>query len=103
MTCAKKIVTCHIVAESGDVFSGTNDCANPQTSCPREFGESYEKCNTICQQNGHAEIKALQSAGDHNLKNAVVYLQGITHYCRLCQEALFDAGVKFLSRGEYEE
>jgi len=95
MTCAKRIVTCTIIGLDNRKYVGRNDCAKPQTVCPREKGEGYEKCKTICQQEAHAEIMALRVAGD-NAKGGVAYIRGITHTCRACQEALFGAGVKFL-------
>lgn len=98
MTCAKKIVRCIIVAESGDVFYGDNSCDTPQVSCPRSKDEDYTKCKTICNQPGHAEEMALRAAGNHNLKGAIAYMQGTTHFCENCQKQLFDAGIKFLSR-----
>ena len=45
MTCAKAKVRCLIV-KGGRIFEGTNDCLNPQTTCPREPGEDYTKCKT---------------------------------------------------------
>lgn len=79
---------------------GTNDCANPQKTCPRAPGEGYEKCKSICQQEGHAEEVALHNAhmANFDLSGAVAVLYGHTHYCRTCQEALYDAGVSSLRR-----
>ena len=60
--CAKRRVSCTIIDRGGRVFTGENDCANPQAVCPRAPGEGYEKCRSICQQAGHAEIMALEAA-----------------------------------------
>lgn len=98
MTCAKVTVKCSIVVPSGDIFVGTNYCETPQSICPRAVGEGYEKCKTICHQVGHAEVVALMLAGER-AEGAVAYLEGHTHYCKDCQEALFDAGVLALHRG----
>ena len=95
MTCAKTTVACKIVASDGTVFVGTNSCVNPQPVCPREPGEGYTKCRTICQQQGHAEIQALRLAGE-KAKGGVAYLRGHTYACQSCQEALFGAGIAFL-------
>lgn len=76
----------------GETFTGTNDCRNPQPSCPRLPGEGYEKCKTICDQEGHAEEIALKAAGD-KAKGAIASLEGIGHYCKNCQIKLFAAGV----------
>lgn len=94
MTCAKKKVVCLIV-NGVDSFVGTNDCENPQETCPRAPGEDYTKCKTICKQKGHAEEIALNLAGE-KAKGSVVYLKGINWYCRTCQEKLFKAGVQSL-------
>ena len=92
------------MCESGDVFYGQNSCDNPQTVCPRTPGEGYEKCKTICQQQGHAETMALARAAEHARGLDVV--QGATaycthsHFCKDCQIALFAAGVKYLTLGK---
>lgn len=96
MTCAKTVVICDIVTAMGRVFTGSNACEQPQQTCPRLPGEGYEKCVSICQQPGHAEIMALREAGIH-AKGAKAYIYGIGHVCRECQEALYDAGVESIS------
>jgi len=92
MSCAKKRVTCIIVDGKGNPYIGHNDCRKPQEKCPREPGEGYEKCKSICDQEDHAEIMALKAAGSA-ANGAVAHLYGITHYCDACQKALFSAGV----------
>jgi pyrimidine deaminase RibD-like protein len=94
--CAKATVTCEIIATNGQRFVGTNYCNNAQAVCPRVIGEGYEKCASICDQVGHAEVVAVGLAGD-NAKGATAYLSGHTYACQPCQEALFGAGVAFLS------
>lgn len=93
--CAKKTVVCVIVSEDGTMFIGMNNCETPQSTCPRLPGEGYEKCRTICNQPGHAEIMALNKAGSE-AKGARAYVRGISYVCRECQEALFAAGVRSL-------
>lgn len=96
MTCAKIKVACAIVSKDGQVFMGRNDCDNPQKICPRDAGEGYEKCTSICQQQGHAEIMALKAAGS-KAQGGRAYLWGHNSYCHACQLALFSAGIKSLS------
>lgn len=96
--CAKTTVKCEIVAPDGRRFVGTNYCNNAQISCPRFPNEGYKKCVEICQQEGHAEAVAVALAGA-SAKGATAYLTGHTYACQSCQEALFGAGVSFLSIG----
>lgn len=99
--CAKTTVTCTLVTPGGECFVGTNECVNPQTVCPRATGEGYEKCKTICRQVGHAEVVALQRAGEQ-ARGARAYIEGHTYACMECQHALFGAGVRSISVGAPE-
>jgi hypothetical protein len=90
--CAKQTVRCVILTGDGQRFEGTNACANPQPSCPRAPGEGYEKCTSICQQRGHAEIQALAAAGER-AKNAKAFLFGHYYVCEPCAAAFKQAGV----------
>ena len=96
--CARVTVRCTLVTAMGLNVVGTNACGNPQKVCPREPGDDYEKCVTICDQRGHAEVQALAHAGRH-AAGAHAYLEGHTYACRVCQEALFGAGVVALTVG----
>ena len=93
--CAKARVTCTITSAFGVVAVGENYCRNAQAACPRLPGEGYEKCKTICDQVGHAEIDALAQAGPRAMGTTAV-VRGHTCACRECQEALFAAGVRWL-------
>ncbi len=73
---------------------GENACLNPQAVCPREPGEGYEKCTTICNQQGHAEIQALKAAGN-DARGAVAIIDH-SYACRHCQESMFDAGIAWV-------
>jgi deoxycytidylate deaminase len=90
--CAKRQVICIITTLTGEQFRGENDCANPQAVCPRLPGEGYEKCKSICQQAGHAEIEALKAAGEH-ARGATAQLWGHYWMCEPCGRALLAAGV----------
>ena len=94
--CAKLRVSCTLLTSSGVRFTGTNDCANPQPVCPREPGEGYEKCISICQQEGHAERVAIKRAGRY-ADGAFALITGHDHACRECQHALYEAGVVSIS------
>ena len=98
MTCAKTKVFCTITDVYGRQAIGENRCENPQAICPRAPGEDYEKCTTICQQVGHAEIDAINVAKERNLvidgSHAVILNH--SYACRHCQEALYAAGVEWI-------
>lgn len=96
--CAKATVRCTLIAPDGSRFVGENWCANPQPVCPRVPGEGYEKCKTICQQEGHAEVVAVRVAGS-KAAGTRAYLEGHTYACQNCQETLFGAGVLSLTVG----
>lgn len=91
MTCAKVFVKCTIVSTSGECFVGTNDCQCPQVSCPRLPGEGYDKCITVCQQKGHAEVMALIAAGGF-ARGATAYVEH-KRVCDDCMLRLRAAGV----------
>lgn len=91
--CAKRRVVCVIIAaDNATRFVGENDCANPQSACPRLPDEGYAKCQSICQQAGHAEAEAVKAAGDA-AKGGCAQLHGHYWICEPCGRALRDAGV----------
>lgn len=98
MTCAKKRVECSIITRNNGYYYGTNDCERPQTHCPRRVGEGYEKCKSVCRQQGHAEEVALEKAvaDGADLNGAIAYISGIDHFCKSCQQKLYVAGVRCL-------
>jgi hypothetical protein len=92
MTCAKKQVTCTLKLTNGWVVIGNNTCDNPQETCPRLPDEGYDKCHTICQQEGHAEdiaVRIAQRSFPDHLRGAHAV---ITHH-RVCDgcKAILDA------------
>jgi len=103
--CAKTATRCTIVTQQGEYFVGENWCRNPQEVCPRQPGEGYEKCRSICKQEGHAEEVVVVLAGD-KAKGGIAYLEGHTYACMECQHTMFGAGIKSFSIGkppkEYE-
>ena len=93
MTCAKKRVLCALYDAAGMLISiGRNSCDNPQEVCPREPGEDYTKCSTVCEQRGHAEVIALRNAGGYDLFGGKAV---ITHHrvCEWCERELMQAGI----------
>lgn len=90
--CAKRRVTCVIFTNDDERFEGENDCANPQVTCPRQPREGYEKCKTICQQAGHAELEALKAAGE-KARGADALLYGHYWVCEPCGAAMRAAGI----------
>lgn len=96
--CARRVVTCTIIATDGTRVVGTNWCADAQPVCPRIGNEGYEKCQTICKQAGHAEEVAVDRAGLKAV-GAHAYVENHTYACRNCQETLFAAGVAALTIG----
>ena len=103
MTCAKRKVFCTILTLDGGRVIAQNSCDNPQEVCPRNKGEDYEKCTSVCAQNGHAEMQALRCAKSHrfDLRGAKAILRGHSYACRECQEALFDEGIYLTVRQQW--
>lgn len=100
--CAKRRVRCTIVGSDGVSVTGENECANAQSVCPREEGEDYHKCQTICQQVGHAEEVALDKARAAGLDfhKSVAVIAGHWYACTGCQQSLRKAGVETLIFGK---
>ena len=95
--CVKQNVYATVVTPDGESFTGTNLCRNPQKVCPREVqgmksGEGYELCQSVCQQDGHAEVNALRAAGN-KAKGSILYLSGHLYACGGCQSAIKEANI----------
>lgn len=89
--CAKRRMQAVLVGASGHVYVAENVCMNPQPVCPRELGEGYEKCKTICQQVGHGEAQVIAAAGADAKGGRLT----ISHWyaCPPCEELCRAAGV----------
>lgn len=99
--CAKQRVKATLVAASGERFVGYNDVENPQEVCPRggmPTGEGYELCQTVCQQQSHAEVAAVKAAGGAAL-GGVLYLEGHYYACKPCETFAFKNGVTQIIMG----
>jgi len=90
--CAKREVI-GMIRNGNACWVGSNWCESPQEVCPRSDGEGYDKCQSVCKQHAHAEIDALERAGDKS-NGAYFYLIGHDHICEQCLVALCDAGIK---------
>ncbi len=94
MNCAKHVTTCEIKTIDGATYYGENDCLVVQVECPREEGEGYDKCKTVCFQIGHAEEVALLHAlhdGAH-LEGATATI-GHERICDNCKKLLETHGI----------
>lgn len=99
--CVKQTVKALIVSVSGQSALGSNAINNVVNDCPRvekgcKTGEGYELCKSVCNQNEHAEVTAIQNAKKMNidLKGAKLYLTGHTYFCDNCTNAMREAGIK---------
>lgn len=95
MTCAKQVVKATIIAVDGREFTGFNDCNNPQQLCPRGDMPSnvgYHLCRDVCAQPGHAEVIAIEAAGDA-AEGATLILEGHKAVCPTCMAACNAAGI----------
>jgi hypothetical protein len=98
MTCIKRQTRATLITPHGKRFVATNDCGNPQKTCPRgdmPTGVGYELCFQICQQRHHAEAGAIAAAGPE-ASGSKVYLEGHDYICSWCQELADRAGAKII-------
>lgn len=93
--CAKQTVRCTLVYKDGFRIVGENVCLTRLAACPREKGEGYEKCVSVCHQLGHAETVAAGLATNMrgNAEGAIAYVEGHTYACDPCLMQLTAAGV----------
>ena len=95
MTCAKRVVIATLTNRHNpeDYYIATNNCSNPQQVCPREDGEDYTKCHTVCKQAGHAETSVLNLVRSKDLTDYDLTVIGHDRMCQDCMNAVADAGV----------
>ena len=92
----KTIPVCLIIKDGTFIAKGI--CSDgghaKEGKCDRlsESGLPYDTCKH-CAIDQHAEIKALQSAGDQDLHGAEIYLYGHYKSCPDCIQALSDRGI----------
>jgi deoxycytidylate deaminase len=96
--CKKQIVTAIILTKDNKVYIGYNDCKNNVDECPRKdmsTREGYALCRTICKQNSHAEISAINKCEDKSeLKDATLILKGHSYICDNCKKELRNVGIE---------
>jgi len=95
--CRRRPVAAVLVTPDGRIVIGRNNIANPQPVCPRdaskcERGEGWQLCREICGQRHHAEVDALEQAGEE-ARGGTVYLVGHEVACPDCAAALDKAEV----------
>jgi len=96
--CAKQTTLAVIQTPDGELYWGSNECLNPQISCPRDklgfaSGEGYELCKEVCKQLHHAEVSVVLEAGKKAI-GATLTLYGHTYCCNDCLRAMKEAGIK---------
>lgn len=89
--CAKRRMQAVLYGASGKVYAAENVCLNPQPVCPREPGEGYEKCQSICRQVAHGEVQVIAQAGADARGGRLV----ISHWyaCPSCEALCRAAGI----------
>jgi deoxycytidylate deaminase len=97
--CRKQVVTCSILAPSGEMVSATNSCTINEGvhECPRvtagcKTGEGYDLCGPP----KHAEEEAILKAQERgiDIEGGTAFLEGHDYFCPDCQKALIAAGVR---------
>lgn len=86
--CLKREVCAVIINSSGEIVVGQNTITATINKCPREKGEGYDKCLSICKQRAHAEVDAILKAEDRgmDIRGATLYLIGHHRVCNECQQ-----------------
>lgn len=101
MSCAKTFVRATLHTRDGRQFTGTNNCRKPQWSCPREPGEGYDKCKSVCDQPAHAEVAAIRNARAQGIADDMLRgsLMVVDHHrvCPACQAVLTMHGINHIT------
>lgn len=95
--CRKRQVIAVLMTKAGNVFIGGNRITSPQSECPRHLrglknGKGWELCKEICGQIAHAEVDALNQAGD-KARGGHLYLIGHHIACDDCTQKMTGAEV----------
>lgn len=107
--CAKRPVSAVVTFKDGRIVIGGNFCTSPQLTCPRQAGEGYEKCYTVCGQLGHAEQIAIRlivrevSLGATTSGSYASHIASVDVYnhegpCDACKRMLVAFGIDKLTR-----
>lgn len=98
--CTKQSVQAAIVSLKNEIVYGDNAIRNDVPVCPRAeqnlpTGVGYELCKSVCNQNEHAEVTAIQNAKEKGIciQGATLYLIGHTYCCDNCKAAMKEAGI----------
>lgn len=101
--CFKRQVMAVIIDKNGNIASGENRISNRAVNqCPRDKGEDYEKCKSICNQEGHAEIMAIKQAKKRglDLNESFLYLIGHHRICDNCNSECNKENINIVIIGE---
>ena len=93
--CLKQRVVAIIIKDGVVVGNGENVIKNDVKTCPRVgmlSGEGYDKCVSICNQSGHAEVNACLDGGD-KCDGATMYIFGHTYICEKCAKICRSSGI----------
>ncbi len=98
--CLKQSVYAMVETVDGDIVYGSNKMLNEVSSCPRDgagcaSGEGYDMCKTVCNQNAHAEVDAMQAAEreGYDLEGAKLTLVGHTYCCENCTNEMLSRNI----------
>ena len=98
--CLKQSVIALIITQDNKEIFGSNHINTFVDVCPRvekgcKTGEGYELCKSICLQNFHAEVDAIETAKKNNidLKSASLYLYNHTYCCDNCISKMKESGI----------
>lgn len=100
--CLKQVVKA-LIYQRGEklLLVAYNDIENESVSeCPRQgmlSGEGYELCKSICNQQGHAEIQAVDKAIELgiDLSDCYLVIEGHSYICNECQSYMRKHGLTY--------
>ncbi len=93
--------TAAVVVKNGKIIGRGANAGKKIDVCPRAIlkcptGEGYELCKSVCEQEGHAEVMAINDAlaKGEDLAGADMYLDGHWWVCKPCWDEIIRAGIK---------